>query len=94
MHSLAHVMGDTFLSLDFGKLMGSRGGRNLQATFCILEGGGMAAWLGLRCGLAFFFPFLGGTAEGIYEHSSLFLAHLRATIAPEVHTWPVVLSLG
>ena len=37
MHSLAHVMGDTFLSLDFGKLMGSRGGRNLQATFCILE---------------------------------------------------------
>ena len=73
MHSLAHVVGDTFLSLDFGKLiMGSRGGGIYKLRFAYWSGGGMAAQLGPRCGLAFFFPFLGGTAEGIYEHSSLF----------------------
>ena len=94
LHSLAHVVGDTFLSLDFGKLMGSRGGGLYKLRFAYWSGGGMAAQLGLWCGLAFFYPFLGGTAEGICEHSSLFSAHLRATIEPEVHAWPVVLSLG
>ena len=94
MHSLAHVMGDTFLSLDFGKLMGSRGGRNLQATFCILERWWHGCMAGPKVWAGIFLSFPWRYCRSIYEHSSLFLAHLRATIAPEVHTWPVVLSLG